>query len=154
MSEFPGVARRMEEIAPNLYSDYAHTPEKILGAMSVAMEMAHEKGRKLVVIYEPLTNRRMHFTRETHRDVFAGADKIYWVPSYLAREDPNQPVLTPAELIKSLNPEHQKIARPMEFDHELEAIVRQHLDDGDMVVALSGGGGHSLDEWLRERFVH
>ena len=37
MNNFPGLQRRMEEIVPNLYSDYAHTPEKIRGGMSVAL---------------------------------------------------------------------------------------------------------------------
>ena len=30
--------------------------------------------------------------------------------------------------------------------------IQKHLDAGDMVVAMSGGGGHSLDEWLRGNF--
>ncbi len=151
-SEFPGLSRRMEPIVPNLYSDYAHTPEKIQGAMSVALEMAKDNNQNVVVIYEPLTNRRMHFMAAQHADVFEGASKIYWVPSYLAREDPNLPVLTPAELIQNLNPTLRDIAKPMEFDDQLEAVIRSHLEAGDMVVAMTGGGGHSLDEWLRDRF--
>ena len=29
LEQFPGVSRRFEKIIPSLYSDYAHTPEKI-----------------------------------------------------------------------------------------------------------------------------
>ncbi len=152
INRFPGTSRRMEKITDNLYSDYAHTPEKIIGAMSVAMEMAERNGQKVVVIYEPLTNRRMHYMAEQHYSVFDGASKLYWVPSYLAREDPSQHILTPSQLIKSLSPELQSIAEPMEFDDRLEVAIRHHLHNGDMVVCLSGGGGNSLDEWLRERF--
>lgn len=152
MNEFPGLSRRMEQIKSNLYSDYAHTPEKIKGAMQMALEMAKEAGQKLIVVYEPLTNRRAHFTKEQHASVFEGAANIYWVPSYLAREDPGQPVLTPAELIKFLNPEQKLLAMPMELNDELKETIQKHLDDGDMVVAMSGGG-HSLDEWLRENFT-
>ncbi len=152
MNEFPGLSRRMEEIRHNLYSDYAHTPEKIKGAMQTALEMAKENSQKVVVVYEPLTNRRAHFTKEQHADVFNGADNIYWVPSYLAREDPDQSVLTPAELIKYLNPDQKLVAMPMELDDELKETIQKHLDSDDMVVAMSGGGGHSLDEWLRENF--
>src|SRR5579885_1140900 len=61
MNKFPGLQRRMEEIVPNLYSDYAHTPEKIRGAMSVALEMAADTGQDVIVVYEPLTNRRQHY---------------------------------------------------------------------------------------------
>src|SRR5690606_26475830 len=38
MNKFPGVSRRMEEVSKNLFTDYAHTPEKIAGAIQIAKE--------------------------------------------------------------------------------------------------------------------
>lgn len=150
INQFPGLQRRMEQIKPNLYSDYAHTPEKIRGAMSVALEMAEKTNQKLVVVYEPLTNRRQHYMLDDYQDCFTGADKVYWIPSYLAREDPNQRVIPPAELIAHLT--DPGIARAHERDEQLKKTIQQHLDNGDMVVCMAGGGGDSLDEWIRERF--
>lgn len=150
MNKFPGSQRRMEEIIPRLYSDYAHTPEKIRGAMSVALEMAGEKGQGLVVVYEPLTNRRQHYMLDDYGDCFNGASKLYWIPSYLAREDPDQRIIPPKELISHLP--DQSFAEPMERDDKLEKAIRKHLDGGDMVVCMAGGGGDSLDEWVRKRF--
>lgn len=152
MNRFPGVARRFEKIADNLYSDDAHTPEKILGCMSVAGELSAKSGQKIVVLYEPLTNRRMHHLGAAHKDVFEGASAIYWLPSYLAREDPNLPVLKPEELIAQLNPELQELARPAAKGPELKKVIQDHLDGGDLVVAMAGGGAGSLDEWLRAEF--
>ena len=152
LSDFPGVSRRFEKITDNLYTDYAHTPEKIMGVMNVALETTHSTGQKVAVIYEPLTNRRMHYTRDQHHSIFDGASKIYWVPSYLAREDPDQAILTPGELIKSLSPQLQSIAQPAALDGRLQEAIKQHLSNGDLVLALSGGGGDSLDEWLRQNF--
>ncbi len=152
VSTFPGVARRFERITDNLYSDDAHTPEKIMGCMSVAKELAGSSGQKIIVLYEPLTNRRMHYLGKDHKDVFDGADKIYWLPSFLAREDPNMPVLKPQELIKHLNPQHQAIAEPAERNESLKQKIAHHLQSGDMVVAMAGGGGDSLDSWLRQNF--
>ena len=151
MDRFPGLQRRMEMIAPNLFSDYAHTPEKIRGAMSAALEYAQAHNQKLVVVYEPLTNRRQHFMMDVYQDCFAGAEKVYWIPSYLAREDPNQPILTPEELITHLS--DPSIAEARLRDGALEATIKNHLAQGDMVVGMAGGGGNSLDEWLRARFV-
>jgi UDP-N-acetylmuramate--alanine ligase len=151
MNRFPGLSRRFEKITNNLYSDYAHTPEKIVGCMSVARELAGPKHQKIVVIYEPLTNRRMHYLAQAHRDVFEGASKIYWVPSYLAREDPNLPVLTPAELIKNLSTDMQAVAHPAELNDELKNKIKEHLEAGDLVVAMSGGA--TLDEWVRKNFT-
>lgn len=150
MNGFPGLQRRMEEIIPNLYSDYAHTPEKIRGAMSVATDMAAKKGQKVVVVYEPLTDRRQHFIIKDYLDCFTGAEVVYWLPSYLAREDPDQEVITPKELISNLA--DPSIAKQVARDDHLKSIITKHLASGDMVVCMNGGGGNSLDEWLRQNF--
>jgi UDP-N-acetylmuramate--alanine ligase len=151
MSAFPGLQRRMELLAPNLYSDYAHTPEKIRGAMSVALELAADHDQNLVVIYEPLTNRRQHYMLDDYKDCFAGAAKVYWIPSYLSREDPNQRVIPPSELITHLS--DPTIASPAERDDDLKRTIGSHLAKGDMVVGMAGGGGGSLDDWLRDNFT-
>jgi UDP-N-acetylmuramate--alanine ligase len=150
-NDFPGLSRRMERITDNLYSDYAHTPEKIRGAMSVATEMAAETGQDVVVVYEPLTDRRQHFMKDDYKDCFEGATQIYWIPSYLAREDPEQRILPPAELIARLS--DPTIAQPAERDEALKRTIQSHLDKGDMVVCMAGGGGNSLDDWLRAEFA-
>ncbi len=151
MNRFPGLQRRMEQIVPNLYSDYAHTPEKIRGGLSVALEMAAKKNQDVIVVYEPLTNRRQHFMIDDYKDCFSGAKKVYWIPSYLAREDPDQRVIAPAEMINHLA--DPSIAEPMERDTRLKKVIQEHLGAGDMVVGMAGGGGNSLDEWLRQEFV-
>lgn len=153
MNNFPGLSRRMEQIIPNLYSDYAHTPEKIRGAMSVALEMCEQTKptQKLVVVYEGLTNRRQHFMINDYKDCFDGAEHVYWIPSYMAREDPDQRVIPPSELITHLN--DPGIATPLERDTKLKTVIQKHLDAGDMVVGMAGGGGNSLDDWLRDEFA-
>ena len=150
VNQFPGLSRRMERIIPNLYSDYAHTPEKIRGCMSVALELAADKGQNVVVVYEPLTNRRQHYMMDDYQDCFDGAKQLYWIPSYLAREDPAQRVIPPAELITHLA--DPSFAQAMERNAELKSTIQKHLDAGDMVVCMAGGGGGSLDDWLREEF--
>jgi len=150
INKFPGLQRRMEEIRPGLYSDYAHTVEKIRGAMSVALELADIKHKDLVIVYEGLHNRRQHYIIDDYDGVFEGSAKLYWVPSYLAREDKTQKILEPKELIKHLD--DPSIAEPAKLDEELKKTIQTHLQGGDLVVGMSGGGGGSLDEWLRSNF--
>jgi UDP-N-acetylmuramate--alanine ligase len=150
INHFPGLQRRMEEIIPNLYSDEAHTPEKITGAMSVASEIASEKNQKVIVVFEPLTNRRQHFMLKEYKDCFSGSEKVYWLPSYLAREDPNQRIIPPSELISNLT--NPGLAEAQEKGPGLNTIIKNHLDHGDLVVCMSGGSGGSLDEWVRDNF--
>jgi len=91
-----------------------------------------------------------HYMIDKYKDSFKGAKKLYWIPSYLAREDPNQRVITPSEMIEHLS--DPSIAEPKKRDNELKSIIQKHLDNGDMVVCMTGGGGDSLDEWIRKEF--
>jgi UDP-N-acetylmuramate-alanine ligase len=116
--------------------------------MNVALEIAD--GKNVVVIYEPLTNRRQHYMKDDYKECFKGAAKVYWLPTYLAREDPKQSILTPEELIARLN--DPGLASPAAMNKKLSDTIREHLKTGDMVVAITGGGGQSLDEWLRKEF--
>lgn len=150
IERFPGLKQRMELLVPNLYTNYAHTPEKILGGMSTALEIAAKTGQKLVVVYEPLTNRRQHYIKNEYKDCFTGASKLYWVPTYLAREDPRLPLLSPADLITHLS--DPSIAEPAELNDALLATIKNHLAAGDLVVAIGASGGGSMDEWLRANF--
>ncbi len=146
MNRFPGLSRRFERIRESLYTDYAHTAEKIKGCLQTASEVSEN----VVVVYEPLTDRRQHFIKNAYKDLFQGVKKLYWVPSYLAREDPDQPVLSPDELIQQMN--NKEIAEPAKLAAKLKTTIQNHLQAGDVVVAMSGGGGGSLDEWLRQNF--
>lgn len=147
MNHFPGLSRRFEKISNNLFSDYAHTIPKIQGCLQQAFELSDQ----VVVVYEPLTNRRQEFIKEDYKTLFKGVKKLYWVPSYLAREDPEAHVYSPAELIEFMD--NRDIAEPADFNDELERNIKLHIAKGDLVVCISGGGGNSLDEWLRERFL-
>lgn len=146
MEKFPGVSRRFEKIIDNLYTDYAHTIPKIKGCLQLASEVSKD----VVIVYEPLTNRRQHYIRDEYNTLFKDVKKLYWVPSYLAREDSNQSVIAPQEFIDEINEPADKQAA--ELNDELKEAIKKHLEKGDTVVCLSGGGGGSLDEWLRTNF--
>lgn len=145
VSSYPGSNRRFEKITTNIYSDYAHTPEEI----SATLQLAKELGKEVVVVYEPLTNRRQHFMKDAYRDVFTDLKALYWVPSYLAREDPEQYIITPQEFVASLDSSANAEAAEKN-DALLHNILRAAKDDCT-VVLLAGGGGSSLDEWAREK---
>lgn len=149
LNNFPGVSRRFEEITPGLYSDYAHTPPKIRGALELAHEVA---GSNVVVVYEGLHNTRQHFIKDELNNLFDGVKKLYIVPSYLAREDTSLKLLTPDDLKLLLGAETQAITEPAVLDDKLRTAIIEHLSNGDTVLCLTAGGGHSLDEWLRATF--
>ena len=150
LNNFPGVSRRFEQIKPHLlYSDYAHTPPKIRGALQTARETA---GDNVVVIYEGLHNTRQHFIKKDIVHLFDDIKRLYIVPSYLAREDKNLPLLTPSDLKELLSPKAQSHTETAELDQQLHTSIEKHLKEGALVLCLTAGGGYSLDEWLRQNF--
>jgi UDP-N-acetylmuramate--alanine ligase len=150
LEAFPGVSRRFEQLAPNLYTDYAHTPEKIRGTLETAEETAPGK---VVVVYEGLHNTRQHFIKDELVHIFDTVKQLYIVPSYLAREDESLPLLSPDDLKKLLSDSIQSKTTPASLDDNLKNAIQEHLVAGDTVVCISAGGGGSLDEWLRREFI-
>ena len=148
LDQFPGVGRRFERIAEGVYTDYAHHPEEIAATIDMALEEAKKLGKKgVVAIYEPHQNARQHEVRSGYKDAFVGAEKIFWLPTYLTRENPDLLVLTPAELAGSLvNKDIVEAATP---SLELEARIREYLEQGYLILLMTAG---PADAWLREKF--
>jgi UDP-N-acetylmuramate--alanine ligase len=150
LNDFPGVSRRFEKIAPNIYSDSAHTPPKIRGALQLARETG---GDDVVVVYEGLHNTRQHFIKDELSNLFEDVKELYVVPSYLAREDKDLELLTPEKLLKLMNTPTRGKAATAELNDDLKKIISHHAQQGDLVLCLSAGGAGSLDEWLRNQFA-
>ncbi len=147
LNKFPGLSRRFEELAPNIYTDYAHTPAKIRGALETAQEAG---GQDIVVVYEGLHNLRQHFIKEELVHLFDNVKKLYIVPSYLAREDPSLKNLSPSDIKELLSDTAKSKTEPAQLDDDLLAKIKQHAEQGELVLCLTAGGGGSLDEWLRK----
>jgi len=148
INEFPGVGRRFERIAEGVYTDYAHHPEEIVATIEVAKEEAEMTNKKgVVVVYQPHQNTRQHEVRDGYADAFVRADKVFWLPTYLTRENENLPIIKPKEFIEGLvNPEVAEVA---ELDNDLRTKLQEYLDKEYLVILMTAG---PADEWLRENF--
>jgi UDP-N-acetylmuramate--alanine ligase len=150
LDKFPGLSRRFEQIAPGVYSDYAHTPPKIRGALQLAHEVA---GNNVVVVYEGLHNSRQHFIKDELAGLFDNVKQLYIVPSYLGREDQNLKLLSPAEILNMLSISSKEHGQVAALNGTLAENIRRHVSQNDLVLCLSAGSGGSLDEWLRKEFA-
>lgn len=149
LNGFPGVGRRFEKLTEGIYTDYAHHPEEIKATMDVALDEMDLKSLKgVVVIYQPHQNTRQHEVQDLYYDAFIGADKIFWLPTYLTREDPNLPVLTPIDFINQLN--NAEAAEAAELDDKLFEEILKYRDEGYLVILMTAG---PADEWLRKKLA-
>jgi len=140
LEQFPGTRRRFEKLADNLYSDYGHHPVEI----AASLQMARELSDHVVLVYQPHQNVRQHEIREQYTDdIFDDAEEVFWVDTYLSREDPSLPILTSEELAASVSN-----AAISHLDDSLWGKIQAHREAGHLVLCMGAG---SIDDWTRTR---
>lgn len=148
LDKFPGIGRRYERIADGVYSDYGHHPEEIAATIELALEDAElQKKKGVVAIYEPHQNTRQHEVKDGYKDAFVGISHLFWLPTYLVREDPNLSILQPEDLIANLS--NKDIAEPAKPDDTLVKKLQKYHDDGYLILLMTAG---PADKWLRGVF--
>ena len=148
LNDFPGVGRRFERITDGVYSDYGHHPEEIAATVEVAKEEAKRLGLSgVVVVYEPHQNTRQHEVFDGYKDAFPGVEKVFWLPTYLTRENPDLKILKPDDFIASLD--NKEVGESAEMGEELADKLRALRDEGKLILLMTAG---PADKWLREIF--
>lgn len=148
LNDFPGAGRRFERIADGIYSDYGHHPNEIKASVEMAKELRdRDEFTGLAIIYQPHQNTRQHKVREGYADAFLGADKVFWLPTFLTREDPNLEILTPENLISNMH--NSDIAEPAELNEALATKISALHKQGWLILLLTAG---PADKWLRDNF--
>jgi len=142
LGKFPGTNRRFERLADNLYSDYGHHPVEI----AATLQMARELSDHIVLVYQPHQNVRQHEVRDAYTTCFEQAEKIYWLPTYLSREDPNLAILTPEELAKNVT--NRESVTFAELDDTLWETITAARSEGKLVLGMGAG---TIDGWLRDK---
>jgi UDP-N-acetylmuramate--alanine ligase len=143
---FPGTQRRFEKIEKNIYSDYAHHPTEI----SATLQLASEIAKNIVVVYQPHQNVRQHEIKSLYDHCFDLASKIYWLPTYLSRENENLEILSPSQL--SLHVSQNKKILISELNDDLKLKIFKELSQPATIVVGMGAG--SIDQWMRTNFIN
>ena len=143
LANFPGSDRRFEKLAEHIYSDYGHHPVEI----AATLQMAHELSDRIVLVYQPHQNSRQYQIRSQYDDkLFKYANKIYWVPTYLTRENPDLATLTPNDLAENITDKTKLV-----FSNLDEGLWKNISDDvAKGYLALFMGAG-TIDDWLRAK---
>jgi len=144
LDKFPGTGRRFEKLADNLYTDYGHHPKEIAATLQLAREVSDH----VTLVYQPHQNRRQHRIRDHYTTQFERADAVYWLPTYLSREDPDELILQPEDLIQNIT--NKDRVYTAEFDDALWEAIQKAREAGQLVLCMGAG---TIDGWLRERLA-
>jgi UDP-N-acetylmuramate--alanine ligase len=144
LNSFPGTDRRFEKLAENLYCDYGHHPIEIAATLQLARELSDH----VVLVYQPHQNVRQHKIHSQYTNQFELADSIYWLPTYLSREDPNLPILKPEDLIQDVT--NKNDVHVVELDDNLWQIIQNKRKTGQLVLLMGAG---LIDNWARNKLA-
>lgn len=144
INAFPGSSRRMERIAEGIFSDYAHHPVEIAATLQAAQEVYES----VVVVYQPHQNTRQYRVRDQYVRAFDGASRVYWLPTYLSREDEKLETLDQHQLMMYVD--NTVDVRSANMDDDLIKTVKSHAENGNTVILMGAG---SIDAWARQHFM-
>jgi len=140
---FRGSWRRLEEIQPGVYTDYAHHPTEIKATLKALKDANPEK--TLVCVFQPHQRDRLSKLFDEFADSFESADELYLIPLYSVRgrddglgKDSQQL----AELIKKPQATYES-----NFDRAFD-IAKSKFDNDHIVVFMGAG---DIDEQLRAK---
>lgn len=142
LNSFPGSARRFEKLGANLYTDYGHHPAEIAATLQLARELSDH----VVLVYQPHQNVRQHQIRDEYTNCMQLAEQIYWLPTYLTREDPSLPVLSPEELTENLV--NRSVVSFADLNESLWENITMARTEGKLVLCMGAG---TIDGWLRKQ---
>jgi UDP-N-acetylmuramate--alanine ligase len=147
--EFTGTRRRFEAAGEaggvTLVDDYAHHPTEIRATLAAARQRF--PGRRLVGCFQPHTYSRSQYLLEGFRSCFESLDALFVLPTYAARETPDQGLDGAGLAAEIERPQARFVAS---FEEAAEAAAEE-LREGDVCLTLGAGDVDALLPLLRER---
>jgi UDP-N-acetylmuramate--alanine ligase len=140
---FKGSWRRLEEIQPGVYTDYAHHPTEIKATLKALKDANPEK--TLVCVFQPHQRDRLSKLFDEFADSFVSADELYLIPLYSVRGRDDGEGKSSEQLAKLI--EKPKASYKASFDKAFD-IAKSKFDNEHIVVFMGAG---DIDEQLRAK---
>lgn len=137
LRSFRGARRRFEPVGEargvTIVDDYAHHPTAVRDTLAGA----HDRfpGRRIVLLFQPHTYSRTAYLLDSFRTSFEGADALYILETYAARETAEAGIGA-RELVA-------QISRPsacyVASIPEAVQVLTNELRDGDVLITMGAG---------------
>jgi UDP-N-acetylmuramate--alanine ligase len=145
LAEFKGAWRRLEELQPGLFTDYAHHPTEIAATLKGLKES--NPGKQLVCVFQPHQRQRLNVLFEEFSQAFSSADQVILIPLYLVRGRDDAEGKGSKELVEHMS--HPNVSYATSFDQAFE-MARPLFDERHIVVFMGAG---DIDENLRQKLA-
>jgi UDP-N-acetylmuramate--alanine ligase len=139
LANFGGVNRRFTKVGEvggvTVIDDYGHHPVEIAAVLKAARQAS--EGR-VIAVHQPHRYTRLSHHFDEFCACFNEADVVAIAEVFAAGEDPIEGA-SHTDLVAGLIRHGHRHARPLHGEDDLEALVREQAQPGDMVVCLGAG---------------
>ncbi len=139
LAAFGGVNRRFTKVGEvngvTIIDDYGHHPVEIAAVLKAARQAS--EGR-VIAVHQPHRYTRLHHHFEDFCTCFNEADVVAIAEVFAAGEDPIEGA-SRDDLVAGLVRHGHRHARAIVSEDDLERLVREQAQPGDMVVCLGAG---------------
>nr|WP_198666160.1 UDP-N-acetylmuramate--L-alanine ligase [Tropicimonas sp. IMCC34043] len=153
LAHFKGVNRRFTKVGEangvTIIDDYGHHPVEIAAVLKAARQST--EGR-VIAVHQPHRYSRLHNLFDDFCTCFNEADVVGIAEVYAAGEEPI-PGASRDDLVAGLIRHGHRHARAIRDEADLERLVREQTQPGDMVVCLGAGTISAWANALPERLT-
>lgn len=149
LENFLGVRRRLEKTGEvngaEVYLDYAHHPSEITATISAVKPLVKNR---LFIIFQPHTFSRTEKYFADFVRAFSGADEVWLVPTYSAREKEGDGKSS-FDLFRALD----KNGSPAEYIKDFVTVakkIKESARAGDVVLIMGAGDVDVIPDMLKE----
>lgn len=148
LAEFTGTWRRLEkrgetEKGTIIYDDYAHHPTEIIASLQGLRELYPKGEKKITVLFQPHLYSRTKALFNDFAKCFKGADQVFLLPIYFAREDKDESISSEklAEAIAKTGEKAQAFASFEEAETFIKAL---NLGRKDIFITMGAGEAYKV----------
>ena len=149
LANFKGVNRRFTKVGEvngvSIIDDYGHHPVEIAAVLKAARQVCD--GR-ILAVHQPHRYSRLHSLFDDFCSCFNDADVVAIAEIFSAGEDPIEGA-TRDELVTGLVRHGHRQALAIGSEKDLESLVREQMNPGDIVVCLGAG---TISAWANTLF--
>ena len=154
LANFKGVNRRFTKVGEvngvTIIDDYGHHPVEIAAVLKAARQAS--EGR-IIAVHQPHRYSRLNSLFDDFCSCFNEADVVAIADVFAAGEDPIAGA-SRDDLVTGLIRHGHRHARAIHSEEDLERLVREQSEAGDIVVCLGAGTISAWANALPERLRH
>ena len=148
LAQFAGTWRRLEKKGETaqgtiIYDDYAHHPTEIKASLEALRELYPTGEKKITVLFQPHLYSRTKALFNDFAKAFKGADNIYLLPIFFAREDKDENISS-EKLASAICLAGDKAKAFPDFKSAENFIKTLNFGQNDIFVTMGAGEAYKV----------